>query len=292
MIANGLAPMAALAQDVPCHVRADFNCDQVVDGQDLGVLLSNWGTNSPGIDLNGNCEVEGGDLGLILANWGALPETPRLAPVRLEQEEVTICLGESQISGKISSDLQINPERAVFEGWATASIGSDIVGTMAFSNGSALIRVGGTKVLIDGDTAHDVILVNNQPVQVDTFIQDFLETIDEHGIEPAQWDETSQAIIMLGLLHRTRSFSRAVFSQQAQTAAPGFWCKAACVSAAAIIVVLGTAGCATLLAGCAAGTVITIGGLSVPCAFLIGLCAGGVFMGSGFTYHGLLQFWG
>jgi hypothetical protein len=40
-----------------------------VNGQDLGVLLSNWGNPGTG-DLNGDGSVNGQDLGVLLSNWG------------------------------------------------------------------------------------------------------------------------------------------------------------------------------------------------------------------------------
>jgi hypothetical protein len=43
-----------------------------VDGIDLGVLLSAWGTNGDG-DLNGDGSVDGIDLGVMLSAWGACP---------------------------------------------------------------------------------------------------------------------------------------------------------------------------------------------------------------------------
>ena len=47
---------------------ADLNGDGIVDGADLGLLLSSWGV--PGIgDLNANGITDGVDLGLLLANW-------------------------------------------------------------------------------------------------------------------------------------------------------------------------------------------------------------------------------
>lgn len=47
----------------------DLNGDGVVDGADLGKILSNWG--GPGVgDLNGDGTVAGADLGLVLSNWG------------------------------------------------------------------------------------------------------------------------------------------------------------------------------------------------------------------------------
>lgn len=48
---------------------ADLNGDGVVDGADLGILLSAWGQEGPG-DLNGDGTVDGADLGLLLAAWG------------------------------------------------------------------------------------------------------------------------------------------------------------------------------------------------------------------------------
>jgi len=53
---------------------ADLNGDGVVDGADLGLLLSAWGTcpvdeDCPA-DLNGDGVVDGADLGLLLSAWG------------------------------------------------------------------------------------------------------------------------------------------------------------------------------------------------------------------------------
>jgi len=48
---------------------ADFNGDGVVDGADLGLLLSAWGT-SLDRDLSGDGIVDGVDLGILLALWG------------------------------------------------------------------------------------------------------------------------------------------------------------------------------------------------------------------------------
>jgi hypothetical protein len=58
---------------------ADFNCDGVVNGLDLGNLLANWSIppDTPGCfgdspcsaDLNSDGLVNGLDLGILLANW-------------------------------------------------------------------------------------------------------------------------------------------------------------------------------------------------------------------------------
>jgi len=52
-------------------VPGDLNGDGVVDGADLGLLLSLWGTSDSLADLNGDGTIDGADLGLLLANWTA-----------------------------------------------------------------------------------------------------------------------------------------------------------------------------------------------------------------------------
>ncbi|MCH2161233.1 MAG: hypothetical protein MK085_05095 [Phycisphaerales bacterium] len=53
---------------VPVECPADFNGDGEVNGGDLGLLLSLWGTVDG--DLNGDGTTDGGDLGLLLSSWG------------------------------------------------------------------------------------------------------------------------------------------------------------------------------------------------------------------------------
>lgn len=56
----------------PCD--ADFNDDGVVDGADLGVLMSWFGsTGFPG-DLDQDGDIDGADLGAFLSQWGPCPE--------------------------------------------------------------------------------------------------------------------------------------------------------------------------------------------------------------------------
>ncbi len=54
----------------PTGNPADLNGDGVVDGGDLGVLLSLWGTADPTADLSGDGVVDGADLGILLSAWG------------------------------------------------------------------------------------------------------------------------------------------------------------------------------------------------------------------------------
>ena len=52
----------------PCP--ADFDGNDVVDGADLGVLLSAWGSTGSPADLNDDMLVDGMDLGILLFLWG------------------------------------------------------------------------------------------------------------------------------------------------------------------------------------------------------------------------------
>jgi hypothetical protein len=57
--------------DISCQQDCfgDFNGDRNIDGLDLGVLLSQWGTGGSA-DLNGDGSVDGIDLGSLLSRWG------------------------------------------------------------------------------------------------------------------------------------------------------------------------------------------------------------------------------
>lgn len=51
----------------------DFDLSGVIDGADLGLLLSVWGASSPGIgDLNMDGFVNGADLSMLLGSWGVV----------------------------------------------------------------------------------------------------------------------------------------------------------------------------------------------------------------------------
>jgi hypothetical protein len=55
---------------------ADFFRDFNVNGADLGILLSQWGPNTPFTvsDLTGDGAVNGDDLGIFLSYWGPCPD--------------------------------------------------------------------------------------------------------------------------------------------------------------------------------------------------------------------------
>jgi hypothetical protein len=56
-----------------CECLGDIFVDSIVNGGDLGVLLSQWGpaVQATASDLNRDGRVDGADLGILLVNWGA-----------------------------------------------------------------------------------------------------------------------------------------------------------------------------------------------------------------------------
>ena len=64
----GLSTFSVHAQQCP----ADLNHDHHVDGLDLAILLSAWGTSggSGGADINGDGTIDGTDIASVLSGWG------------------------------------------------------------------------------------------------------------------------------------------------------------------------------------------------------------------------------
>ena len=78
IVAPLLALCAALAAASAARAQGcsgDIVADGIVDGADLGTLLSNWGPrtaepNSVASDINGDGQIDGFDLSMLLGNWG------------------------------------------------------------------------------------------------------------------------------------------------------------------------------------------------------------------------------
>jgi hypothetical protein len=62
------AVIAPFARTYP----ADVTCDWATNGEDLAMILANWGSQVPTIaDIDGDGVVSGNDLAVVLAGWGA-----------------------------------------------------------------------------------------------------------------------------------------------------------------------------------------------------------------------------
>jgi hypothetical protein len=52
---------------------ADLNCDGVVNGSDLTIMLNNWGLIDTPANISGEGPVNGSDLTILLSQWGLCP---------------------------------------------------------------------------------------------------------------------------------------------------------------------------------------------------------------------------
>ena len=66
---------------VPPTVPGDVNGDGIVDGTDLALVLSVWGSGDDAADLNGDGVVDGGDLALVLSGWTGSTPPPTVSSV-------------------------------------------------------------------------------------------------------------------------------------------------------------------------------------------------------------------
>jgi hypothetical protein len=69
---NVSGPWTDLGGNTICDCTGDLTADDIVNGADLGVMLSAWGncTGSCTADLNRDGVVNGADLGVLLSEWG------------------------------------------------------------------------------------------------------------------------------------------------------------------------------------------------------------------------------
>lgn len=77
---NGIPDTCECATNpgLPSCCIGDIVGDRIINGADLGTLLSYWGPRTSGSfsiasDLNGDGRIDGSDLGMLLSNWGTCP---------------------------------------------------------------------------------------------------------------------------------------------------------------------------------------------------------------------------
>ena len=76
-----LSIVLGLGTAVPAAAQCpgDLNGSGLVDGADLGALLTAWGTQGGSADVTGDGIVDGADLGVLLVKWGPCVTTPAWA---------------------------------------------------------------------------------------------------------------------------------------------------------------------------------------------------------------------
>ena len=73
LVANGIPsePNTVWFNRPPC--TADINADGFVNGEDLTILLADWGESNSKADLNEDGIVSGADISVLLSLWNDCP---------------------------------------------------------------------------------------------------------------------------------------------------------------------------------------------------------------------------
>jgi hypothetical protein len=71
--ANGAFGIYAQSDCPGADCLADLNCDGVVDGADLNIMLGDWGLMDSPANISGEGPVDGSDLTILLGEWGPCP---------------------------------------------------------------------------------------------------------------------------------------------------------------------------------------------------------------------------
>lgn len=78
MIACFAFSLPCFAPPEPCDL-GDLTGDGIVDGSDITIVLTQWGTDDKVADISGDGIVDGIDLSLVLIDWDSCSSvgTPR-----------------------------------------------------------------------------------------------------------------------------------------------------------------------------------------------------------------------
>jgi formylglycine-generating enzyme required for sulfatase activity len=89
-----VALVALATRPAAAQCPGDVTGNGVVDGADLGALLTTWGAPKGQGDLNGDGMVDGADLGLLLTKWGPCITVPSWATLIEAQPDPAVVWDE------------------------------------------------------------------------------------------------------------------------------------------------------------------------------------------------------
>lgn len=294
LVANQFASVA-MAEDFFCYHPSDVNCDQVVDGQDLAIILGSWGDSTMGLDLDGDCSVGGGDLAMVLGSWGPIPDLPGLKQINFNNEVTSFCLGGESLEAELDGSIWVDPATYEPYGFVNLTFATGGYVSFEYNPGSQVMYCGETKMIFSPGE-EDAVQVNGELLPIGDVLDGLENDLAQNGLNPAAWDDNSKIMMGNVIINNSEDVRITVINVQVAPPVdgdgPGFWCLTACIACAAAITALATSGCAVLLAGCTSASAVTIGGMLIPCVYLVGACAGGIFIGGAGAYEIARANWG
>lgn len=288
LMAPIIAPLQAMA-DCP----SDFNRDGVVDGNDLGALLGEWGS-IPGCsetDRSGDGTVNGADLGTLLGNWGPCP-TPVCRSTELyEFDAEAVCLSRCFIPIKVFvwgfiDDFEVGKGEAQL--YFNLGEGGPLLELWSLAGPESFIdKMSGTLVYADPSGDIQTIYVNDTPTPMADAIDAAMKEAQENP-SPSSWQPLTRVIVSMLALAETPQWAclmQANFSDEGREGGLAgnvpWYCRTWVYAAAAFVIAAARiAGCAFFFSVCVAGvTAYPIAGFFINCVFLtLTLCGGGTLV--------------
>lgn len=273
----------------------DLTGDGTVNGADLGVLLGGWG--GPGGDLDGDGVTGPADLATLLGAWGPCSSVcTSHVSMNFAGETVPVMAGSSTYRVVLSGSVFVDPA-GIASGAVSATLPNGEVATIAFNQQSCPVcTLPGATLDFAPQLPAGLVLLNGLPTPVPAILDPFYASASS-GSPIDGWSPASRASLAFAALSSTSQWECNVEAALAASpldgvAGQGFWCKCTAYGAATIIAGIAAAGCFALTGGCAVGTAVTIGGMSVPCVVLVGLCGAAGFAGTAAAYEAVLALWG
>jgi hypothetical protein len=136
-------------------IPGDINGDGLVNGADVGLLLTAWGLceNCPA-DLNGDGQVDGEDFGLLLSYWSQIPFAPShssVIPQAMPNQPEVAVIGEDLLDLRLINRDVLGPRH--HNGLITAPHGY-----LQYPKARLELEVAGQIPL----TEHDLLIVNGE----------------------------------------------------------------------------------------------------------------------------------
>ncbi|MCH2141322.1 MAG: hypothetical protein MK100_09885, partial [Phycisphaerales bacterium] len=291
LVANQFAPVL-MADDLVCYSPPDVNCDWVVDGQDLSIVLGSWGTSSRSCDLDGNCTVDGGDLAMLLGSWGALPEMPEWQPIDFTDEAVSLCLSGGRLDGIINGAVTIDPAKKGLFGSLTVEFPSGGLATVDYVGTRITISVGDSVLSIDGSDDSQTVEVDGVARSIPVLMEEIALDMQANGLETSAWGAHTRGMMAHALLFETPVYemNMAMVQVAVDDLGPMFngICYAACMIACLIVHDRMQANCEYFEMYC---IMFDVAGLRLPCHELYVLCSGGSGLLMVEIFDLCIQFW-
>ena len=141
---------------------------------------------------------------------------------------------------------------------------------ISISNNLVQIRSGNSTLELPAEPTTSVVL-DGESMELSALLASAVTEL-QTSADAREWSLSTRSVVAITSLVATSDF-QANLRVASSLNLTSFWCTTGCIIAGTIVGIVLVAGCATILAGCAAADVVTIGGVTVPCAWVVAVCA-------------------